>query len=91
MLWRDRINDKVRAEGVAKRDYPSLFVERGTVIIATRDFKPLDLKEILCLHRVQNAEGLVPPHPSVGGWGKFSRTVLNKQRRSRKSSESGFT
>jgi len=84
LLWCDRINDKVRAEGVANRDYPSLFVDRGTVIIATRDFKPLDLKEILRLHRVQNAEGSDPPHPSLGGWGKFARTVLNKQRRSRK-------
>jgi len=84
LLWRDRIDDKVRAEGIADRDYSLLFVERGTVIIATRDFKPLDFKEILRLHGTQNVERVVPPHPSVGGWGKFARAVLNKQKRLRK-------
>jgi len=84
LLWRDRIDDKVRAEGVANRDYSLLFVERGTVIAATRDFKPLDFKRILCLHGIQNVERFVLPHPSVGGWRKFARTVQNKQRRAQK-------
>jgi len=84
LLWRDRIDDRVRAEGVANREYSLLFVERGTVIVATRDFKPLNFKEILVLHGVQNVERFVPPLPSVGGWGKFARTVLNKQKRARK-------
>jgi hypothetical protein len=84
LLWRDRIDDRVRAEGIANREYLLLFVERGTVIVATRDFKPLNFKEILCLHGVQDVERLVPPPPSLGGWGKFARTVLNKQKRARK-------
>ena len=84
LLWRDRIDDKVRAEGIANQDYSLLFVERGTVIVATRDFKPLSLKEILLLHEIQNVERFVPPHPSVGGWRKFARTVLNTQKRARK-------
>lgn len=84
LIWLNRIDDKVRAEGIANREYSLLFVERGTVIIATRDFKPLDLKEILRLHEIHNIERFIPPHPSVGGWGKFARTVLNKQRRARK-------
>lgn len=84
LLWRNRIDDKVRAEGVASRDYSLLFVDRGTVIIATRDFKPLDFKEILHLHKVSDVERFVSPHPSVGGWGKFARTVLNRQRRARR-------
>lgn len=84
LLWLSRIDDKVRAEGIASQDYSLLFVERGTVIVATRDFKSLSLKEILFLHRIQNVERFVPPHPSVGGWGKFARTVLNKQKRVRK-------
>jgi len=84
LLWRDRIDDKVRAEGLANRNYSLLFVERATVIIATRDFKPLDLREILCSHEIQNVERIVQPHPSTGGWGKFARAVLNKQRRARK-------
>jgi len=83
LLWRNRIDDKVRAEGIANREYALLFVERGTVIVATRDFKPLDLREILCLHEVQNTQRIIAPHPSVGGWTKFARTVLNKQKRAR--------
>ena len=81
LLWRDRIDDKARAEGMASRNFELLFVERGTVIIATRDFKLLDLKEILRVHKIENAERFIPPHPSVGGWGKFARTMINTQRR----------
>jgi len=88
LLWRSRIDDKVRAEGIANQDFSLLFVERGTVIIATRDFKPLDFKTILRLHDVQNVDRFVSPHPSVGGWGKFARTVLNRQKRARRWRES---
>lgn len=80
-LWRERIDDKVRAEGVASRTFPLCFVDRGTIIVATRDFRPLNLKEILSLNQVQNAEQVVGPPPAVGGWHKFARTVLNKQAR----------
>ncbi len=83
-LWRERIDDKVRAEGLADRSFPLCFVERGTVIVATRDFKPLDLKEILRRNLVENVERVVGPPSSVGGWGKFARTVLNGQMRSRR-------
>jgi hypothetical protein len=79
-LWRDLIHDKVRAEGIANRDYSLLLVERGTVITASRDYKPLDFYEILKQHGVRNADNVVPPNPSVGGWGRFIRSVLRKQR-----------
>ena len=82
-LWRCRVDDKVRAEGVANQPFSLLFVERGTVIIATRDFKPLDLKEILSAYSFENVDRLVGLDPTVGGWGKFARTVLNTQARSR--------
>ena len=80
LLWRDRIDDKVRAEGIANQDYSKLFVERGTVIIATRDYKPPDFVEILQRHVSSDAEKLVPPNPTVGGWGRFIRSVISKQR-----------
>ena len=83
MLWRNRIDDKVRAEGIAKRDYSLLCVDQGTVIVATKDFKPVDLKEILSSYEIQNGDRWDLPHPSVGGYGKFARTVLNKQKRAR--------
>jgi hypothetical protein len=49
-LWRERFDDRVRAEGVANQDYSSLFVERGTVIFATRNFRPLTFRGILEEH-----------------------------------------
>jgi hypothetical protein len=82
-LWHNRIDDKYKAEGMANRDFPLLFVDGGTVIVATRDFKQLDLKDILHSHEIQNVERLVTPHPSVGGWGKFARSMLSNQRRAR--------
>jgi hypothetical protein len=83
-LWRERIDDRVRAEGVASQTFPLCFVDRGTIIVATRDFRPLNLKEILSLNQIQNAEQVVGPPPAVGGWHKFARTVLNKHARNRR-------
>lgn len=84
LLWRGRIEDKVRAEGMADRSFSLLAVERGTVIAATRDYKALNLKDILHSYNVQNVERVVGPNPSEGGWTKFARTVLNKQTRAQK-------
>jgi len=79
-MWRDRLDDKVRAEGIADKDYSLLSVDRGTVIIATRKFRLLDFRELLRSHELAQAgEVVVPPNPSVGGWGKFVRTALVAQ------------
>jgi hypothetical protein len=79
-LWRERIDDKVRAEGIANTDYLKLFVEKGTVIFATRKFKMLNFREILEVHGIINAERVIPPSPSIGGWGKFIRTMIACQK-----------
>jgi hypothetical protein len=84
LLWRGRIDDKVRAEGMADQSFSLLAVERGTVIVATRDFKALNLKEILRSYNVEDIERVIGPHPSEGGYKKFARTVLNKQTRAQK-------
>ena len=76
-MWRDRFDDRVLAEGVASMDFDKLFVERGTVVLATRNFRLLTLRDILERHRVENVERHVPVNPSVGGWGKFVRTHVN--------------
>ena len=81
-LWRDQIVDREKSEGIANQDYPRLFIDQGTVILATRDFKPPDFVEILHQHLIANAERYVPPNPQVGGWGRFMRTTIRKQRRS---------
>ena len=86
-LWLERIDDEVRAEGISSKDYSELFVERGTVIVATRKFKAPDFNDIVQKHlsSAQNAAtGAFPPNPNTGGWGKFVRNVLSKQQTSAK-------
>jgi hypothetical protein len=78
-LWRERIDDHVRAEGVANEDYSELFVERGTVILATRNFKLMDFKDVLERHGIVDFHRHVPADPRVGGWGKFVRTAIAGQ------------
>jgi hypothetical protein len=82
LLWRDRIDDRVRAEGIASEDYEPLFVDKGTVIIATRNFKPPSFVKILERHVEDKQPGrVVATNPAVGGWGKFIRNVIGKQER----------
>lgn len=80
-LWRNRLDDKLRAEGIAKQDYSKLFVERGTVIMATRDYKPLDFFDIVREHLEFDADKAVPPNSTIGGWGKFVRNKIRKQKK----------
>lgn len=88
-LWQERVDDKVRAEGIATADYCDLFVEQGTIIHATRNFKSLNFKEILEQHQVENAERYIPPNPQVGGWTKFIKTTITNPQ-TRKHSRADF-
>jgi hypothetical protein len=81
LLWTERFDDRVRAEGVSVNDYPLLFMSRGHVIFATRDAKAPSFSQIMEVHASQ---GLVySPDPDVGGWGKFVRTQLRRAAHSR--------
>jgi hypothetical protein len=80
-LWRNRLDDKVRAEGIANQDYSKLFVEQGTVIMATRDYKPLEFFDIVQEYMEFDAEKALPPNSTVGGWGKFIRNNIRNQKR----------
>ncbi len=84
LLWTERIDDKLKAEGIAREDFSLLFVDRGTVIMATRDYKPLDFKQILQEHKLVQVESMVFPNPAVGGWGKFARETFGKRHESRR-------
>ena len=42
LMWSERFDDKVVAEGVSANDYDILQVERGLIIHATREFKALN-------------------------------------------------
>jgi hypothetical protein len=79
-LWQERVDDKVRAEGIATGDYSMLFVDKGTIIHATRDFKALSFREILEQNEVENTERFISPSPQIGGWTKFIRTSIAIQR-----------
>lgn len=79
-LWSERLNDKVRAEDISASNYDSLRVERGTIIHASRDYKPLNFKEILDEHKVENPENFIAPNVDVGGWTKFVKTQITPQK-----------
>ena len=92
-LWLERIDDEVRAEGISNRDYLELFVERGTVIVATRNSKTPDFYDIVQKHLLAGQGGIdckIPPNPETGGWGKFVRDVLSKQQSPGKRRRSGL-
>ena len=72
-LWKHKLTDEVKAEGVSVNDYPLLYVDRGEVIHATRDYKPLSFREILERHVGTEDASRVDLDPSVGGWRKFAR------------------
>jgi hypothetical protein len=83
-LWREKLDDKIRAEGVATKDYLSLFVEKGTIIKATKDFKALNLKEIIEQYQFSNLERILPPNPQEGGWNKFIKTKVLKNHKQKR-------
>lgn len=84
-LWQERVDDKVRAEGIATKDYSTLFVEKGTIIKATKDYKALNFKEIVENYKIVDVNRYICPLPGVGGWNKFIKTKVFhvKNRRSK--------
>ena len=85
-LWIGSIEDKQRAEGIASVDYPDLFVSRGTVIMANRDYKPLNFAEIWEEH-LKELGVSDTLNPSIGGVGKFVRDFIKKQGRKQRRCE----
>jgi hypothetical protein len=83
-LWRERFDDKLRAEGIANQDYSLLSVERGTVIFATRSFRLLSFKGILEEHGVGDLFRFVSPSPGEGGWRKFINGTAGVKRSGRR-------
>jgi hypothetical protein len=82
-LWQERFDDHLKAEGIAVADYSELFVEKGTIIHATRDFKALNFKEILERHKVENPGRFVQQDPQVGGWNKFIKSEITNRKNPR--------
>jgi hypothetical protein len=81
LLWGERFDDRVRAEGISVRDYPLLLVDKGLVIFASRDAKNPSFSEVVSYW---SGEGRVySPDPDVGGWGRFIRSTVKRQAHSR--------
>jgi len=81
LLWMERFDDRVRAEGVSVSDYPLLFMSRGHIIFATRDAKAPSFTQIV---DAWASQGMVySPDPDVGGWHKFFKTEMSRGAHSR--------
>ncbi len=78
-LWQERLADRIRAEEVAVSTYNQLFIDKGTVIHATRDYKALNFKDILEKNAILQPERYNPPDPQIGGWTKFAKTHITNQ------------
>ena len=72
-LWKNKRDDEVKAEGFSLKDYSLLYVDRGEIIHATRDYKPLSFREILEKHVGSEDASRIDIDPRVGGWRKFAR------------------
>jgi hypothetical protein len=76
LLWSERFDDRVRAEGVSTQDYPMVFAVRGQIIFASRDAGTQCFSDVLASY---TSQGLVySPELHVGGWRKFIRTELER-------------
>jgi hypothetical protein len=76
LIWWERFDDRLRAEGIAVKDYPLLFIDRGFVVFASRDAKMPRFSEIANFWVSQGC--MYSPDPSDGGWGKFIRSEVRK-------------
>jgi len=86
-LWRNKYDDAVRAEDVSQREFEKLFVDRGEIIFATRDYKPLSFRDIVDRHLGSEMADKVSPDPAIGGWRKFISEHLPKRGRQREQPE----
>jgi len=77
-LWKTKYDDNIRAEEVSSEDFSYLKVDKGEIIHATRDFKPISFREILEGHLGSDMAEKIDPDPKTGGWRKFAREHLQK-------------
>jgi len=80
-LWNQKLEDKLIAEDVARKNYNLLFVDAGTVIRASRNYKPLDFEDIIERNEKIIGVNLKIPTPEEGGFRKFAKNVLSYQPR----------
>jgi len=83
VMWFSRIEDKVRAEEIADKNYERLFVDRGLVLLATRNCNPPEFHEIVEKHLSPIDAERFNPTPARGGLRKFIKEYITVQNKSR--------
>lgn len=83
LMWSSRIEDKVRAEEIADKTYERLFVDRGLVLLATRNCNPPEFHEIVEKHLTPVDAERFNPTPVRGGVRKFIKEYIIVQNKSR--------
>ena len=81
-MWHSMIDDKVRAEGIADKTYERLFVDRGLILFATRNFSPPEFHEILKKYLSSDEAERFNPNPIRGGVRKFIRDYITVKKKS---------
>lgn len=76
LIWWEWFDDRVKTEGIAVRDYPLLFMDRGYVVFAGRAAKVPVLSDVVNVWVSQGC--MYAPDPSDGGWGRFIRTEMRE-------------
>ncbi len=82
LMWVSRFDDKVRAESIADKTYDRLFMERGTVLFATRDCRPFEFRDILEKYMSSYEIDFVVTNPARGGVRKFIRDYITPANKS---------
>ena len=90
LMWASRFDDKVLAESIADKTYDRLFVERGTVLFATRNYRPLEFRSVLEKYISSYDIDLLSPSPAKGGIRKFIREYITPNKPGRKSEEESY-
>jgi hypothetical protein len=78
-LWKSKFDDEIIAEGISLKDYSLLDVDKGEIIHASRDYKPLKFRDILEKNLGGEAAERVDVDPHVGGWRRFAREELPRR------------
>jgi len=78
-LWKSKFDDEIIAEGVSVRDYSLLYVDKGEIIQANRDYRPPNFREILERHLGAETTERVDIDPNIGGWKRFAREQLPRR------------
>jgi hypothetical protein len=79
-MWRSRIDDEVRAESIVNKTYERLFIDRGLILFATRNFKAPEFHDILQKYFTSEETERLNPNSVKGGVRKFIREYITSNK-----------